>query len=127
MMGRGLCRTGRKASLSSVISQFRTGEVLEEMNLGYTTLGTPKRDSLGAVTNAVLLLHGTTGTGASWLQPSLADTIFRPGQSLDAENYYLILPDSIGLGRSSKPSDGLKGRFPHYGYQRYGGGPVLGS
>ena len=96
--------------------KFRTGEVLEEMNLGYTTLGTPKRDSLGAVTNAVLLLHGTTGTGASWLQPSPADTIFKPGQPLDAENYYLILPDSIGLGRSSKPSDGLKGRFPHYGY-----------
>jgi homoserine O-acetyltransferase/O-succinyltransferase len=96
--------------------KFRTGEVLEEMRLGYTTLGAPRSDSRGTVTNAVLLLHGTTGTGASWLQPSLADTLYGPGQPLDTEKYYLVLPDNIGLGRSSKPSDGPKGRFPHYGY-----------
>ena len=95
---------------------FRTGEVLEELRLGYTTLGAPARSPSGEVANGVLLLHGTTGTGASWLRPSLADTLFGPGQPLDGEKYYLILPDSIGLGKSSKPSDGLKSRFPQYGY-----------
>ena len=96
--------------------KFRSGETIPELHLGYTTLGTARRDSSGGVTNAVLLLHGTTGTGASWLQPSLADTLFRAGQPLDAGKYFIILPDSIGLGRSSKPSDGLKASFPHYGY-----------
>ncbi len=96
--------------------RFQTGEVFPELRLGYTTLGTPQRDSAGAITNAILLLHGTTGTGANWLAPSFADALFRPGQPLDASKYYLILADSIGLGRSSKPSDGLKAKFPAYGY-----------
>ena len=96
--------------------KFQSGEVLPELRLGYTTLGTAKRDATGAITNAVLLLHGTTGTGANWLAPSFADALFRAGQPLDANNYYLILADSIGLGRSSKPSDGLKANFPTYGY-----------
>jgi len=96
--------------------RFRSGETMAELSLGYTTLGAPRRDASGRVTNAVLLLHGTTGTGASWLQPSLADTLFRAGQPLDAGKYYIILPDGIGLGRSSKPSDGLKSAFPRYGY-----------
>ena len=97
--------------------KFQTGEVLPELKLGYTTLGMPRRDASGAITNAVLLLHGTTGTGGNWLAPSLAEALFREGQTLDAGKYYLILADSIGLGRSSKPSDGLKIAFPRYGYR----------
>ena len=97
--------------------QFQGGETLPELKLAYTTLGTPKRDSSGNITNAVLLLHGTTGTGANWLAPSLAEALFREGQPLDAGKYYLILADSIGLGRSAKPSDGLKAKFPRYGYR----------
>jgi len=96
---------------------FQSGETLPEMKLAYTTLGSPQRDSSGNITNAVLLLHGTTGTGAAWFAPSLAETLFREGQPLDAAKYYLIIADSIGLGRSAKPSDGLKGKFPHYGYR----------
>jgi homoserine O-acetyltransferase/O-succinyltransferase len=97
--------------------RFQSGEVLTELRLGYTTLGAPRRNAAGAIINAVLLLHGTTGTGANWLAPSLAETLFRAGQPLDAGRYYLILADSIGLGRSAKPSDGLKARFPRYGYR----------
>ena len=97
--------------------KFQSGQVLPELKLGYTTIGTPRRDSSGNITNAVLLLHGTTGTGAGWLVPSLADSLFRAGQPLDAGTYYIILADSIGLGRSSKPSDGLKANFPRYGYR----------
>ena len=96
---------------------FQSGETLPELKLAYTTLGAPQRDSSGNITNAVLLLHGTTGTGANWLMPSLAEALFREGQPLDAGKYYLILADSIGLGRSAKPSDGLKAKFPHYGYR----------
>jgi len=96
---------------------FQSGETLLELKLAYTTLGTPQRDSSGNMTNAVLLLHGTTGTGANWLAPALAETLFREGQPLDAGKYFLILADSIGLGRSGKPSDGLRAKFPHYGYR----------
>jgi homoserine O-acetyltransferase len=97
--------------------RFHNGDVLPELKLGYATLGTPQRDSSGRITNAVLLLHGTVGTGATWLVPSLAEALFLRGQPLDAGKYYLILADSIGLGRSSKPSDGLKAKFPQYGYR----------
>ncbi len=97
--------------------KFQSGETLPELKLGYTTLGTPQRDANGNIANAVLLLHGTTGTGANWLAPSLAEALFREGQPLDAGKYYLILADSIGLGRSAKPSDGLKAKFPPYGYR----------
>lgn len=97
--------------------KFQSGDVLPELKLGYTTIGTPKRDSSGAITNGVLLLHGTTGTGANWLAPSFTETLFREGQPLDAGKYYLILVDGIGLGRSAKPSDGLKTKFPSYGYR----------
>ena len=97
--------------------KFQSGEILLELKLGYTTLATPQRDSSGNITNAVLLLHGTSHTGANWLAPSLAEALFREGQPLDAGKYYLILADSIGLGRSAKPSDGLKTKFPHYGYR----------
>ena len=88
--------------------QFQNGETLPELKLAYTTLGTPQRDSSGNITNAVLLLHGTTGTGANWFAPPLSEALFREGQPLDAGKYYLILADSIGLGRSAKPSDGLR-------------------
>jgi homoserine O-acetyltransferase len=96
--------------------RFGTGEVLPELKLHYITLGTAKRNAAGEVVNGVLLLHGTAGTSASWLQASLADELFAPGAPLDAENFYIVIPDGIGRGGSSKPSDGLRGRFPHYGY-----------
>ncbi len=96
--------------------RFSTGEVLPELRLHYTTIGTPVRNPAGQVTNAVLLLHGTTGTGANFLRPEWAGTLFAPGQPLDATKYFLILPDSIGNGKSSKPSNGLRTRFPHYTY-----------
>jgi len=95
---------------------FASGEVLPELKLHYTTLGTPRRNAAGEIENAVLLLHGTSSTGKMWLTPSLADELFAPGQPLDAARYYVILPDGIGRGGSSKPSDGLRARFPHYRY-----------
>lgn len=96
---------------------FRSGESLPELKLHYRTLGTARRDSAGRMAKAVLLLQGNTGTGANWLRPSLADELFGPGQPLDAADYFMIMPDAIGRGASSKPSDGLKGRFPHYRYR----------
>ncbi len=97
--------------------QFRSGEVLPELVVGYTVLGQPQRDSQGRIGNAVLLLHGTTGTAQNWFLPGMAKSLYGPGQPLDMQRYFLIIPDGIGLGRSSKPSDGLKARFPRYGYQ----------
>jgi homoserine O-acetyltransferase/O-succinyltransferase len=95
---------------------FNSGESLPELKLHYTTLGKPARDSSGKVTNAVLILHGTGGTGHQFLSPVFAGVLFGPGQLLDANRYFIILPDNIGHGHSSKPSDGLHARFPHYGY-----------
>jgi homoserine O-acetyltransferase len=96
--------------------QFSTGETLPELRLHYSTLGNPVRDADGMVRNAVLVLHGTTGAGASFLNDAFAGTLFGPGQPLDASRYYIILPDAIGHGQSSKPSDGLRARFPRYTY-----------
>lgn len=96
--------------------KFESGETLPELNIHYTTLGTKKIDEKGDVINAVLLLHGTTGIGKNFLNPSLADFLFGSGQPLDASKYFIIMPDGIGRGGSAKPSDGLKGKFPHYGY-----------
>jgi homoserine O-acetyltransferase len=95
---------------------FRDGEKLAELRLHYRTLGKPARDSAGHVTNAVMILHGTGGTGAQFLQPQFADELFGPGQLLDTTKYYIILPDGIGHGKSSKPSDGLHTKFPQYDY-----------
>jgi homoserine O-acetyltransferase len=95
---------------------FRSGETLPELRLHYTTLGTPARDAQGRVTNAVLILHGTGGTGRGFLQPIYAGELFGPGQLLDTNKYYIILPDGIGHGKSSKPTDGLHAHFPHYDY-----------
>ncbi|MCB0092650.1 MAG: alpha/beta fold hydrolase, partial [Caldilineaceae bacterium] len=81
------------------------------------TLGQPQRDARGVVVNAVLILHGTGGSGESFLRPQFADVLFGPDQLLDAQHHYIILPDNIGHGQSSKPSDGLRARFPHYGYE----------
>ena len=95
---------------------FKSGETLPELRLHYTTLGKPQRDSSGKVTNAVLILHGTGGSGHQFLSPQFADVLFGPGQLLDATRYFIILPDNIGHGKSSKPSDGLHARFPQYDY-----------
>jgi homoserine O-acetyltransferase/O-succinyltransferase len=96
--------------------KFASGETLPQLKLHYRTLGTPERNGAGEIVNGVLLLQGNTGTGANWLRPSLADELFKPGQPLDAGRYFIIIPDALGRGGSSKPSDGLKGKFPHYRY-----------
>lgn len=96
---------------------FASGETLPELKLHYTTIGTPHRNAAGEIDNAVLLLHGTSGTGKNWLLPSLADELFGAGQPLDAARYFIVMPDGIGRGGSSKPSDGLRARFPHYRYR----------
>ncbi len=96
--------------------QFKSGEKLPEVKLHYYTLGTPQKDSSGKVRNAVLILHGTGGTGKQFLMITLAGVLFGPGQLLDATKYFIILPDNVGHGESSKPSDGLHMRFPHYEY-----------
>src|SRR6516225_643966 len=95
---------------------FKNGERLPDLRIHYATLGAPRRDSNGKVTNAVLILHGTTGSWRQFTSPQFADVLFGPGQLLDADHYFIILPDNIGHGGSSKPSEGLKGRFPHYDY-----------
>ncbi len=101
-----------------VIPNFRfgTGETLPELKLHYLTLGKPHRDAAGHTDNAVLLLHGTGGDASSLLNPVFSDVLFGPGQPLDIEKYYVILPDDIGHGSSSRPSDGLRMHFPHYDY-----------
>ncbi|HUN44843.1 MAG TPA: alpha/beta fold hydrolase [Acetobacteraceae bacterium] len=96
--------------------RFASGETMPQVKLHYRTIGIAKRNAQGHVTNAVLLLQGNTGTGANWFRPSLADELFRPGQPLDPAKYFIIMPDALGRGGSSKPSDGLKARFPHYRY-----------
>ncbi|HXI90611.1 MAG TPA: alpha/beta fold hydrolase [Blastocatellia bacterium] len=96
--------------------KFDSGEVLPELRLHYRTLGTPRRDATGVVRNAVLVMHGTGGSGGGFISEQFAGVLFRPGQLLDATKYFIILPDAIGHGQSSKPSDGLHARFPHYGY-----------
>ena len=96
--------------------QFKSGEKLPEVKLHYYTLGTPQKDSSGKVRNAVLILHGTGGTGRQFLSPNFAGVLFGRGQLLDATKYFIILPDNVGHGGSSKPSDGLHMRFPHYEY-----------
>src|SRR6267142_1182804 len=96
--------------------KFRSGETLPELRLRYTTLGKPVRNADGHVTNAVLILHGTGGSGQQFLQPQFAGELFGPGQLLDATRYFIVLPDGIGHGKSSKPSDELHAHFPQYDY-----------
>ena len=96
--------------------KVESGETLSDLRLHYTTLGAPHRDAAGHVDNAVLVLHGTGGDGHSFLRPQFSGVLFGPGQLLDSSRYYLILPDGIGHGKSSKPSDGAHAHFPQYAY-----------
>ncbi len=106
-------------SASHILHEFRfaSGEVLPELRIHYRTIGQPQRDQNGLVQNAVLILHGTTGSGANFLRREFAGELFGQDQPLDASRYYLVLPDGIGHGASSKPSDGLRAKFPRYGYR----------
>jgi homoserine O-acetyltransferase len=93
-----------------------SGRSLPELRMHYRTLGQPRRDADGRVENAVLLLHGTGGTGAQFLSPQFSGELFGPGQPLDIARYYVVMPDNLGHGGSTKPSDGLRAGFPEYGY-----------
>lgn len=93
-----------------------SGRSLPELRMHYRTLGQPRRGADGRIGNAVLLLHGTGGSGAQFLSPQFAGELFGPGQPLDIARYYIIMPDNLGHGGSSKPSDGQRARFPEYGY-----------
>ena len=95
---------------------FNSGESLPELRIHYRTLGTPRKDAQGVVRNAVLIMHGTGGTGAQFVGRTFAGELFLPGQPLDVTKYFIVLPDDIGHGKSSKPSDALHGHFPHYAY-----------
>ncbi len=95
---------------------FRSGETLAEVRMHYRVLGEPQRDANGVVRNAVIVLHGTTGSGAQFIRPEFAGELFGKGRLLDAARYYIVLPDNLGHGQSGKPSDGLHAKFPRYGY-----------
>jgi homoserine O-acetyltransferase/O-succinyltransferase len=118
-------QTGQKTVVALATSEgdyvardfhFKSGETLQELRLHYTTLGTPVRDANGRTTNTVLILHGTGGSGSGFLTPIFSSVLFGPGQLLDANRYFIILPDAIGHGKSSKPSDGMHAHFPQYDY-----------
>ena len=96
--------------------KFGTGETLPSLNLHYRTIGTPRRDASGVVRNAVLILHGTGGSGGGFLSQTFGGELFGAGQLLDATRYFIVLPDGIGHGKSSKPSDGMRAHFPKYTY-----------
>jgi homoserine O-acetyltransferase len=97
--------------------RFTDGSVLPELRIHYATLGKPRKESDGKVHNAVMIIHGTTGSGSGFMGRGFGGQLFGPGQLLDTSTHFIILPDGIGTGRSSKPSDGLKGKFPKYGYE----------
>jgi homoserine O-acetyltransferase len=96
--------------------RFSSGETLPELRIHYRTYGAPVKNGQGEVTNAVLVMHGTGGTGGQFVGRNFAGELFGPGQLLDSSKYFIILPDDIGHGKSSKPSDGLRAKFPRYGY-----------
>jgi homoserine O-acetyltransferase len=96
--------------------RFQSGDTLPEVRMHYRTLGEPVKDAHGRTTNAVLILHGTGGTGQTFLRPIFAGVLFGPGQLLDASKFFIILPDNVDHGKSSKPSDGMHARFPQYDY-----------
>jgi homoserine O-acetyltransferase/O-succinyltransferase len=97
--------------------KFQSGETLAGLRIHYRTLGKPEKDAQGKTTNAVLIMHGTTGSGAQFIRPEFAGELFGPGQPLDATKFFIVLPDGIGHGKSSKPSDGMHAKFPRYGYR----------
>jgi homoserine O-acetyltransferase len=101
-----------------VVRDFKltSGETLPELRLHYRTLGKAEKDAQGKTTNAVLIIHGTTGSGAQFIRPEFAGELFGKDQSLDAAKFFIVLPDAIGHGKSSKPSDGMHAKFPRYGY-----------
>src|SRR5881396_3187778 len=96
--------------------KFASGETLSELRVHYRTLGKPEKDAQGKTTNAVLIMHGTTGSGAQFIRPEFAGELFGKDQPLDATKFFIVLPDGIGHGKSSKPSDGMHAKFPRYGY-----------
>jgi homoserine O-acetyltransferase/O-succinyltransferase len=96
--------------------KFASGETLPELRLHYRTLGKPEKDAQGKTTNAVLIMHGTTGSGAQFIRPEFAGELFGKDQPFDATKFFIVLPDGIGHGKSSKPSDGMHAKFPRYGY-----------
>jgi homoserine O-acetyltransferase len=96
--------------------KFTSGESLSELRIHYRTLGKPEKDAQGHTTNAVLITHGTTGSGAQFIRPEFAGELFGKDQPLDATKFFIVLPDGIGHGKSSKPSDGQHAKFPRYGY-----------
>ena len=96
--------------------KFRSGETLPELRIHYRTFGQPEKDAQGKTTNAVLIMHGTTGSGAQFIRPEFAGELFGKDQPLDATKFFIVLPDGIGHGNSSKPSDGMHAKFPRYGY-----------
>lgn len=106
----------READYIAKDFHFKDGSVLPELRLHYRVIGQPHRDSNGRVDNAVLILHGTGGAGTQFLGPRFAGVLFVPGGLLDAAKYFIILPDDIGHGKSSKPSDGMHAHFPKYDY-----------
>ena len=96
--------------------KFSSGETLPELRIHYRTIGKVEKDGQGKTRNAVLIMHGTTGSGAQFVRPEFAGELFGPGQPLDARKFFIVLPDGIGHGKSSKPSDGMHAKFPRYGY-----------
>ena len=108
--------TPTEGTFTSSNFNFTNGGSLPELKLHYRTIGTLKKNEKGHAMNAVLIMHGTGGSGAQFLNDSFAGELFLPGNLLDATKYYIILPDAIGHGKSSKPSDGLHAKFPRYGY-----------
>src|SRR5437762_8375101 len=96
--------------------KFASGETLPELRIHYRALGRRERNAQGKTTNAVLIMHGTTGSGAQFIRPEFAGELFGKDQPLDATKFFIVLPDGIGHGKSSKPSDGMHAKFPRYGY-----------
>lgn len=97
--------------------KFTSGETLPELRIHYRTIGKLEKDAEGIARNAVLITHGTTGSGAQFIRPEFAGELFGTGQPLDAGKFFIVMPDGIGHGKSSKPSDGMHAKFPRYGYR----------
>jgi homoserine O-acetyltransferase/O-succinyltransferase len=118
IIGAGGARAQASAGQDFVMRDFHfaSGESLPELRLHYRTFGTIRRNGAGQVVNAVLIMHGTGGAGTQFIRPEFSGQLFGPGQLLDTAHYFIILPDDIGHGGSSKPSDGMKAAFPHYAY-----------
>ncbi|HEX8680095.1 MAG TPA: alpha/beta fold hydrolase, partial [Chthoniobacterales bacterium] len=97
--------------------KFASGETLPELRIHYRTIGKLEKDAHGRARNAVLITHGTTGSGAQFIRPEFAGELFSAGQPLDATKFFIVMPDGIGHGKSSRPSEGMHAKFPRYGYR----------